>query len=280
MPGLSEDVHVIPLGHEVDRALAPFDRQKPARAYLLTLLETDRYDPVLHAKQRVYTERVASELGALGVQVVPVQTDLFDLFDVITVTAGLIVAEQAQGNRVSVNMSAAGRLTSVGATLAGMAHGAQVYYVGADRYAETDEERLAHGLSVCAGPRIAPVPNFRFSLPDAPSIALLVDLCRHPGGRDTRQLRQVLRERGAPGFAIDPDALPRGGPRGSRRPEETRQLMKLEKRYMARLVADGYVEREREGRRNRYTVTESGQYTAAVSGLLWDGARAAQFRRP
>ena len=280
MPGLSEDVHIIPLGHEVDRALAPFDRQKPARAYLLTLLETDRYDPVLHAKQRVYTERVASELADRGIEVVPVQTDLFDLLDVITVTAGLIVAEQARGSRVSVNMSAAGRLTSVGATLAGMAHGAQVYYVEADHYAETDQERLAHGLSVCIGPRTAPLPNFRFSLHNGDSNALLVDLCRHPGGRDTRDLRQVLRERGAPGFAIDPDALPRGGPRGSRRPEETRQLMKLEKRYMARLVADRYVEREQQGRRNRYRVTESGQYTAAVSGLLWDGVLAEQFRRP
>lgn len=65
-----------PLGHEVDRALAPFDRQRPARAYLLTLLETNLYDPGLHAKQRTFTERVASDLEARGIQVVPVQTDL------------------------------------------------------------------------------------------------------------------------------------------------------------------------------------------------------------
>lgn len=198
----------------------------------------------------------------------------------ITVTAGLIVAEQALGNRASVNMSAAGRLPSVGATLAGMAHGAQVYYVGADRYAETDEERRAHGLSVCDVPRIAPFTNFRFSLPDGESIAFPVDLCRHPEGRDTRHLRQVLRERGAPGFAIDADALQRSGRQPSVCPEETRLLMKLEKRYMARLVADGYVERERHGRRNRYMVTESGRYTAAVSGLRWDRTRKRQSQKP
>ena len=64
----------------------------------------------------------------------------------ITVTAGVIVAEQSLGNRVSVNMSAAGRLTSVGATLAGMVHGVQVYYVPANRYPETEEDRREHGL--------------------------------------------------------------------------------------------------------------------------------------
>lgn len=195
MPGLSEDVHIIPLGHEVDRALAPFDRQRPVRVYLLTLLETDRYDPGLHAKQRMFTDRVASELETLGIQVVPVQTDLFDLLDVITVTAGVIVVEQALGNRVSVNMSAAGRLTSVGVTLAGMVHGVQVYYVPANRYPETEEDRREHGLSICVTSRISPLANFKFSLPDAASMALLVDLCRNPVGRDTRHLRQVLRNR-------------------------------------------------------------------------------------
>jgi hypothetical protein len=280
LPGLSEDVHIIPLGHEVDRALAPFDRQRPARAYLLTLLEADRYDPGLHAKQRMYTERVALELETLGIQVVPVQTDLFDLLDVITVTAGVIVAEQALGNRVSVNMSAAGRLTSVGATLAGVVHGVQVYYVPANRYPETAEDRREHGLSICVNSRISPLANFKFSLPDAAPMALPVALPRNPEGRDTRHLRQVLRERGAPGFSIDPDTLRHDRDEFARRSEETRQLMKLEKRYMARLVADGYVDRERQGRRNRYTITESGRYTAAVSGLLWDRARTRQSQKP
>ena len=276
MPGLIEDVHVVPLGHEVDRALAPLGRHRPSRVYLLTLIENDRYDPDLHAKQRMYTERVASALEALAIEVVPLQTDLFDLLDVIIVTAGVIVAEQALGNRVSVNMSAAGRLTSVGATLAGMAHGAQVYYVGANRYTETEGERQMHGLSICEDSGIAPFTNFRFRLPGAASMALLVELCRHPGGRDTRHLRRVLRESGVPGFETDAGALPHDRDHPSRRSEETRQLMTLEKRYMARLIADGHVDRERQGRRNRYTITESGRYAAAISGLLWDRDRSMQ----
>jgi len=37
LPGLRETVHIIPLGHEIDRAVKPFTKTRADRAYVLTV---------------------------------------------------------------------------------------------------------------------------------------------------------------------------------------------------------------------------------------------------
>ncbi|MEM1717045.1 MAG: DUF6293 family protein [Candidatus Bathyarchaeia archaeon] len=85
-------------------------------------------------------------------------------------------------------MSGVGRLTSVAATLAAMAHDAIVYYVTADRYAKTDEEELKHGLSICQDAKVIELVNFHISLPDQTSLKLLAELCKREKGMKTDEI--------------------------------------------------------------------------------------------
>ena len=89
-------------------------------------------------------------MEAKGIEVVCKHVNLFDLLDLMKAISKIIVNEKAEKNRIFLNMSAAGRLTSVAATLVGMAHDVRVYYVRADNYPQDDLSRQRHGLSVCS----------------------------------------------------------------------------------------------------------------------------------
>ena len=82
-----------------------------------------------------------------------------------------------KGNDVYVNMSAAGKLTSLGASLAAMAHNAYVYYVSADGYPSSAEEEKLHGLSICNKLDLKLIQNFNINLPDIMGKIVLVNLC-------------------------------------------------------------------------------------------------------
>ena len=53
-----------------------------------------------------------------------------------------------------------------------------------------------------------------------------------------------------------------------KRTESIRQNIKLEKKYLGPLEASGYIKRERSGRNNIITITESGKYIACIAGKL------------
>jgi hypothetical protein len=92
--------------------------------------------------------------------------------------SNIIVAEKAKGNIVYVNVSSAGRLTSVVATLAAMAHDAKAYYVMADDYTATPEEKQKHGISICHKLQVQMINNLPLQLPNETEINVLIGLCQ------------------------------------------------------------------------------------------------------
>ena len=125
--GLSGSVHIIPLGHEIDRAVAPFRDIRTDAVHLLTIVSRGRHDREMFERQEEFTRRVEEELAKLQIPVDVWDVDLFNMHDVLKYVSGLITLERKRGRRVSVNASACGRLTSIGTAMAGMAHGAEVY---------------------------------------------------------------------------------------------------------------------------------------------------------
>ena len=93
--------------------------------------------------------------------------------------SSLIYQERLNGNIVYLNMSAAGRLTSVGATLAGMVQGAKVYYVKASDYSNTEKSMELHGYTICDEVQINFLENFEINLPNEVSIQVLVELYKN-----------------------------------------------------------------------------------------------------
>ena len=174
---LEQLVHIIPLGYEIDRVVTPFHELKAHRVYLISMDDLTKYDkPAEHeltSRQHEYDQRNCELLQSKGIDVILFRIDMFDIIKVMETVSRIIVKEKKDGNRVYVNMSACGKIPCVGATLAAMIHNVQLYYVRANRYSANEEEQEEHGLSICEEVRIWQLENFRFALPDEPSLMLL-----------------------------------------------------------------------------------------------------------
>jgi hypothetical protein len=264
MTGIERTIHIIPLGHEIDRAVIPFEQNKADKVYLLTVLEGTTLSEAMSEKQRRFTESVRNQLQAKGIEVVCQHVNLFDLPDLMKTISKIIVTEQSDNNRIFINMSAAGRLTSVAATLVGMAHDVQVYYVHADGYPEDEGSRQLHGLSICTTRKIDRLTNFRFVMPDDVGLTILLFLTKTGKRERFSTILKILRENTTPGFEDDFTKIEDD----KRRSVQSRQLMKLDKTILARLERNGFIERKKDGRSNYVHITESGKYAAHISGRL------------
>jgi len=266
MKGIESTVHIIPLGHEIDRAIIPFKTTKADHVYLVTGLEEPTNAKVDMSKQQQYfTEKVTNELNKMGIKVTCRHVDLFDLRDVMKTISKIIIEEKTKDNRIFVNMSAAGRLTSVAATLTGMVHDVQVYYVHADKYPDDKESRMAHGLSICNSGEISRLTNFQIVMPDPIGKEILLFLCKIGKRARMKDIQEMLRLKNIEGFEEECEKIKQIN---KRRSIQSRQLMKLDKTILAKLERNGFIMRTKEGRVTYISLTESGNYAAHISGML------------
>lgn len=261
---MKEIVHIIPLGYEIDRATKPFEKYKANKAYLLVHLNTDLHDKELLRKHGYYLHTVKEQLEQLDITTHIIQIDMFDLQDVIKTISRIIVKEITENNEVFVNVSSAGRLTSIGSALAAMANGAQAYYVYSDDYSENQKERLKHGLSICYNLNIEFLEPFQFKLPKINGVKLLVKLFENPEKKmKTTDAIEHLSEIGSGDWKEFKNFRSRKFPRSLKQ----KGLMKLNKGVLTELENNGYIVREFVGRYNTIQITKSGSYIACVSGL-------------
>jgi hypothetical protein len=211
--GLNERVHLIPLGHEIDRAVKPFNTYRAERAYVIVVPDNADLNEQMLEKQRHYTKKVCEGLLAAGVHPEVIYCNMFDILDVLRVVSSLIVREKRQGNDVLINMSACGRMTSVAVTMAAMVHGVTAYYVHADRYATGDDAPLEadHGLSIVETGRVEPLYNFSIMMPDAECQLLLCELYRRGQGMTSKDLFTFFHEKGVEGYKFLPEKEDKSG---------------------------------------------------------------------
>lgn len=264
MSGIEKTVHIIPLGHEIDRAVIPFETRKADLVYILTNLEELNSHADMSRQQRYYAETVRANLKENGINVTCISVNLFDIQQVMKAVSKIIVDEKSRNNRIFLNMSAAGRLTSVAATLVGMAHNVQVYYVQADNYPENTTDRSKHGLSICNTGEITSLINFQIVLPEPIGLELLLHLVKKEKARMT-DLLYVLQEKKCEGFE---ERFQKKRMTESDRKIQSKQLMKLDKRILARLEREGFVKRSKDGNAVYITITDSGKYASYMSGRL------------
>jgi len=265
MPNIEETVHIIPLGHEIDRAIKPFEKIKADRVYLLTNWDDSNPSDEMSIKQKYYYETVKGKLIKNKIDVQPlVKVDLFDLLDVMKNVSKIIIKEKSHNNRIFVNMSAAGRLTSVAATLAGMAHDANVYYVHSEDYPSDENLRKKHGLSICRNGKTDKLINFQIVMPDTIGLKILLFLCNDNKRVKMKDILVFLKSESVKGFEELFDEVEES----RMRTLQSNQLMKLDKTILSKLEKHGYVRRKKEGTRVYVSITESGRYIAHISGLL------------
>lgn len=250
-------VHIIPLGWEADRAVLPVQKMKAHRAYILC-------NPSSHPRQHHFLSLVKDKLQEEGVEVVHVEVDTdSDLKGIAAHVSEIIRREVGQGNRVYVNIAAAGKLAAIGAMLAAMAHlrgQGVVYYVRPEEYIQSEEEQMRHGLTrgMVGGPTTVPLLDIQ--LPSHDGLIVLASLAKAEGTMKYRELFQTLHKAGSNGFKEV--EVKRETPRRVK----TRLTVRLSQTIIEPLLRANLVRLTKEGRERVVHITTSGEYIAALAG--------------
>jgi len=254
---MEEYVHIVPLGWEVDRAVLPLKKMHAHRVYILC-------NPDSHVHQKHFCKMVEEFLhkNNIGFQIVKVDANL-DLKGVMREVARLIQLEFNKGNRVYVNMSAAGKIGSIASSLATMAHlkkgGGALYHVIPEDYTEDQEIRMKHGLA--RGMKGEPIflPLFDLRLPNLEGGIVLTALASHPKKQLVyKEIIELLRKNKVRGFE---DAM--YGKKTSRDVKNKLNIT-LNKRIIHKLHEESLIEIEKQGRSRLVKLTDSGEYMASL----------------
>lgn len=276
---LPQEVHLVPIYREVDRAVLPFvgsDGRPPAlHAHRVLLL-------VLHSEPaRRTAERVERQLRRLSVVERhflqadrPTGTGAPDFEQVVDQIAHLCVRELEAGNRLHINLTSGSKLVSFAAGLVGMAHlspgQGSIYYVRPAGYAISQSEFEEHGLST----GLLDVHELQLTpllLPAPLRLRLLAHLRRRRESEtDYRDLVRFLAGIPGSGYAERP-RLPGRSVRRWNNAVTTRMVRNL----VAPLAADGLLEVRTHGRQKMVRITARGRLYASLSGLA-----AGDLRRP
>lgn len=268
---VGERVHIIPLGHEYDRAVAPFTNLKTERAYVLSVPEDSELNPDMLKKQNHFTSKVITELESMGIIAVDLRVNLFNINETLKAISSLIVNEKQKGNDVLVNMSACGRKTSFAAIMAAMVHKVGVYYVSANGYVADNngDQYYEHGLSIVGdfNRPIELLSPFKIMLPKYESQLILAKLyCQKEKKLKILDIINYLGSIKVEGYENYLVAI--SGSRIDNRDEYKCLLNKVNRNFISELLANNYIERKKVGREQIITLTESGEIIACVSGLL------------
>lgn len=290
---LGINVHIVPLGFEFERAIAPFVNRHVDKV-ILVFEGGDTSNPDDNSReQKKFTEKVETNLIDKGITVEKVETTTFDLNALIREYSKLIRREKDAGNLVSINISSSGRLASVAAAFAGMAHNINVYYVKATGYSKTEQEREESGVSKCdcENPEVIVLENFQLKLPkEEESLVLEYLYMRKRELKDPwtspKQIGNILHQ-------VYPERYP-WNPLLERKPKEefkkensdtastaettdeyskyrTKQaafLIKFQTSLARDLEAENYIERKNNEKKHvYYQITSSGEYALYLYGL-------------
>ena len=252
IPGLVErSVHLIPLGWEIDRAVLPLKAMRPHKVHLFC-------NPESHPFQLHFYRQVAERLDRLGIQHELVRVDAnADLMGLLRELSRCMASEIQAGNRVYVNISAAGRIAAVAATLVSMAHlegHGRAYYVRPTRYDPNEEERMRHGLSVGMSGDPVDVPLFPLRLPSPEGQVVLRELEGRGGSARYFDLFAALQHAGVEGYM----QVEKGTSRGLK----GNLTVRLTKTILRPLLEAHLVTTEKKGRNTVVHLTHGGEYMA------------------
>jgi len=255
-------VHIVPLGFEIDRAVVPFEKFPANRVYLLVTPEEPDY-PEEKKEQLHCLNEVVRKLKEKKIEVITMEVDCFDIKELMNTVSSLILQEKEKKNVVYVNMSAGGKLSAVGASLAAMAHNAKVYYASASGYSKTDQDRKQHGLAICLKPEGMILENFQIKLPEEAGKIVLTSIWQNnKKSMNTEEILTLLISKGIEIFVDEKKARSRE----EQRRVQQKNRVNLNKNVLDKLERNDYIKREKIGRLNKISLTESGEYMANIIG--------------
>jgi len=258
--GMPETVHVILLGEEAERAIQPFKENVVSRVCLITGAGDS---PEIDG-----TEQVISFLKKKHIPVKKIKPASTEMQELIKTTAAVIRTEIENGNKVYVNMSAAGKKAAAVATLVGMALGADVYYVPISHYSK-DAQRENNGISICSSEDVQILPKVNIVLPDEEETSILQELYdAEEESLSASDIGSLLEKTDELENKILCEINENTPDFYETRKIQSRNLMRVSS-LMKKLEEKGYVEKGKTGRKMMYTITEQGKYILYLSGTLF-----------
>src|SRR6056297_687235 len=240
---VTQRVHIAPVSSEYDRVLRPIESQRADVAHILV-----HDDP---AEVPAYVADLCEEIDAFVQEMTIAETDFADVYSVLGDVTTL--AARHDGDDVYVNVSGAGKIPAIGATIACMdvSTDATAYYVTPESYAhDADDHPITSGMD-----STTPVPTYPIDSPTPDQIAIM-ELLADPAAIDDRfettqpnksDLIAYAREIGL-SFIAD------------RNPSTDKGAFRLLDTHIVKpLVEDGYVTVEQVGRRRLVELTERGE---------------------
>lgn len=231
---IPETVHIIPVGEDTDRALRPFETVPVGRVVLISgagdSAENDR------------TQEILAVLKKKHIRVEKIVPDSTDTAGLMKATAAAIRREKENGNNVYVNMSAAGKKGAAVATLAGMALGADVYYVPP----QTGSIEI--------------LPAVEILLPEEDEVSVLQELSAAES-LSASDIGDIL-----DGDSFLEDTVLHEIDFSEERKIQSRNLMKVSS-FMKKLEEKGYVSKGKTGRKMLYRITEKGRTVLLLTGI-------------
>ncbi|SNZ13171.1 hypothetical protein SAMN06269185_2066 [Natronoarchaeum philippinense] len=231
-------VHVVPFGSEFDRIVEPVVRY---RADVVYLLEHD--DP--HGTTPTYHDEVVAAIEDEGIEVRRRDCNLVDVYDVLGVVT--TVAAEHRGDSVRVNVSGAGTIAAIGATIACMdvSTDATAYYVEPESYAhDAEAEPISEGFS-----DLATLPTYPVDSPSRDQVAIMSYVAEREGGTARPKKRDLIDHAEAEALSFIADRDPAN---------DKAKFRLLDTHVVAPLVEDGYLEIKKVGRRHLVALTDRG----------------------
>ncbi|WP_265110364.1 DUF6293 family protein [Halosolutus halophilus] len=264
-------VHIVPVGYEFDRILEPIRDQRADLVYLLEgdsadgATDDDRRDEVgSGATERSatatadYHDELRTELESIVPEVRTWECDLTDVYAVLgEVTT---IADEHADDQVYVNVSGAGTISAIGATIACMdvSTDAHAYYVEPSAYAhDGTSEPISFGVD-----EIEEVPTYPIESPTPDQVAIM-EFLSEPAAWDgfhddrtappkKKDLIEYARDHELSFMADRRSPDERSG-------EDKGAFRVLDTHVLEPLAEDGYVTIESVGRRRVVELTERGE---------------------
>jgi len=235
------NVHVIPVGLEIDRAALPLREYKADRVYLLAPEYGDSIDDY-------FLDAVKRELEK-GVEVIVETYNRWDDFYGI-MARFCDILKREQGNKVFVNISSGGKLPSIAGTLASLMFDATAYYVVPERYENRVREQSTRGFR-----KVIPLPEYRISPPREE----LIDALKIIDNYEVTSQKTLSKELLKKGLLRERDE------KGKKLNEKALHVL-FRRQFLRPLEDRGWIRREGQRRATKLSLTEEGENVLRIFG--------------
>jgi hypothetical protein len=245
----SERVHIAPLGFEQDRVVEAAKQLKADQLILLEWGEGDRPP---------FFEEVYAEIEAAGIEREMRSCNIFDMYEVIRVTAKEV--QQHAGDDVFVNIATGSKISAIGCMIACMVTDAIPYYVEPERYDEQDAQRtnpVSYGVK-----NIKQLPAYPIDGPD-PQFIYVMEYIYREGPVTKKDLIEFGQgNRSSKTIELPSQSLPFITEHEADSDRARYRL--LETHVLNSLTEKGFIETREVGRRTDIDLTDDGENTLAA----------------